>query len=254
VSAYPAGCKEIYYNSGNYFASRPANCNVFNENSRRCIAKSGGNLHVLFKHGFLEDRLREVKELTIVMHEAGETGPQFFVIYSRHSVTEGHYGVSLVIMEPASPDFPKRVMVCDTLLKELPHHPRWWNHFITEYTHVFGEAISEIVEDLSHPLQKVNIKGDAPYRHDWDCPYYAASMADALAGIVKNDPDLALTGSPDDIHQAMKDGMRDYYQPGGEIKDRPGIQRTNRLKRWKSGREVLSHLVSQLRRKSSYEH
>jgi hypothetical protein len=253
VSTYAAGCKEVYYNSGNYFASRPANCNVFDENSRRCIAKSTGNLHVLYKHGFLEERLQDVKELTTAIREAGETGTQFFVICSRHSVTEGHYGVSLVIMEPANPDFPARVMVCDTLLKELPHHPRWWNHFIAEYSHVFGEAVSEIVEDLSHPLQKVNMKGDDPYRHDWDCPYYAASMADALADLVKNDADLLLSGGIADIHQAMKNTMPDYYNPCGEIKDRPGIQHANRLKRWKSGREVVNSLVSQLSRKSSYE-
>lgn len=253
ISTYPEGSEEIRYNSGNHFSSRPANGNVFDENSKRCTAKSAGNLHVLFKRGFLEERLQDVKVLTAAMHEAGETQPQFFVIYSRHSPEEGHFGTSLVIMDPANPDFPRRVMVCDTLLKELPHHPRWWNHFIAEYSHVFGEAISEIVEDLSHPLQKVNIKGDNPYRHDWDCPYYATSMANALADLVKNNPELTLTGSTYDIHNAMKAIMQDYYHPDLEIKDRPGIQQANRLKRWKSGRELIKELVSEVSRESSYE-
>jgi hypothetical protein len=253
ISTYPTESGEIRYNSGNHFTSRPANGNVFDENSKRCTAKSAGNLHVLFKRGFLEDRLQDVKALTAAMHEAGETQPQFFVIFSRHSLIEGHFGTSLVIMDSANPDFPRRVLVCDTLLKDLPHHPRWWHHFIAEYSNVFGDAIAEIVEDLSHPLQKVNIKGDNPYRHDWDCPYYATSMADALADLVKNNPDLLLNESVHEIHNAMKAIMQDYYQPDHEIKTRPAIQQANRLKRWKSGREVIKELVSEISRKSSYE-
>lgn len=253
ISTYPAESEEIRYNSGNHFISRPANGNVFDENSQRCMAKSEGNLHVLFKRGFLEDRLEDLKEITAIINDEGEARPQFFVIYSRHSLKEGHFGVSLVIMNPANSIFPVRVMVCDTLLKELPQHPRWWNFFIEEYTHVFGDAIVEIIEDLSHPLQKVNVKGDDPYRHDWNCPYYAASMADALADLVKNNPELLLNGSVHEIHNAMKDLMPDYYHGNHEIKDRPGIQQANQLKRWKSGRELIKDLEIEISRKSSYE-
>lgn len=199
VHTYPLESEEIRYNSGNHFISRPANGNVFDENSRRCTKKSGGNLHVFYRRGFLEDRLHEVKEISAVLKLAGETQTQFFLICSRHSQQEGHFGVSLVIMDPTKPDFPQRVLVCDTLLKELPQHPRWWYHFVQEYTNVFGHAVAEIVEDLSHALQKVNIKGDEPYRHDWNCPYYAASMAEALADMIINRPELALSGSTDQI-------------------------------------------------------
>ncbi|MGY4384366.1 hypothetical protein ACVWYN_001392 [Pedobacter sp. UYP24] len=244
INTYPLESEEIRYNSGNHFTSRPANGNVFDENSKRCRLKSIGSLHVLFKRGFLEDRLQDVKILTAALHETGETNPQFFLIYSRHSPEEGHFGVSLLMMDPAIPNFPKRILVCDTLLKELPHHPRWWNHFINEYTNVFGCAVAETIEDLSHPLQKVNIKGDNPYRHDWDCPYYAASMADALAGLVKSKPNLLLNGKANDIHNAMKDFMPHYYKPNRDIKDRKGIQKANLLRRWKSGREVIHMLVS----------
>ena len=253
VASYPFGSEEIRYNSGNHFASRPANINVFDENSKRCITKSANNLHVLFKRGFLEERLQEVKELMATLHDTNEVQLRFFVIYSRHSLIEGHFGTSLVIMDPVNPDFPKRVMVCDTLLKELPQHPRWWNHFITEYSNVFGDAIAEIVEDLSHPLQKVNIKGDDPFRHDWDCPYYAASMADALADLIKDDPNLLLNGSTHDIHHAMKSFMPDYYHQDAEIKDRLGIQQANRLKRWNSGGELIKDLVAEISQQSSYE-
>ncbi|WP_235048364.1 hypothetical protein [Arcticibacter svalbardensis] len=253
ISTYPIGSEQIRYNSGNHFISRPANGNVFDENSKRCTAKSAGNLHVLVKRGFLEDRLQEIKELTVETHSTGETQLQYFVIYSRHSLKEGHFGASLVIMDPVNPYFPKRVMVCDTLLKELPQHPRWWNHFIAEYSNVFGDAIVEIIEDLSHPLQKVNIKGDEPYRHDWDCPYYVASMTDALAMLVKNDPKLLLEASVQDIHSAMKETMHDYYQPDRKIKDRTEIKQVNKLKRWNSGREVIKDFVVEISRKSSYE-
>ncbi len=242
INTYPVESDEIRYNSGNHFTSRPANGNVFDENSKRCRAKSGDNLQVIFKRGFLEDRLRDLKELTSRLHEEGNVQLHFFVIYSRHSLQEGHFGTSLVIMDPANPDFPKRVMVCDTLLKDLPQHPRWWNHFITTYSNVFGDAIAEIVEDLSHPLQKVNIKGDDPYRHDWNCPYYAASMADALADLVRDNPEMMVNGSLNDIHNAMKELMSDYYKQNREIKDRPDIQQANLLKRWRSGREVIQDL------------
>ena len=252
IATYPTGSEHLRYNSGNHFTSRPANGNVFDENSKRCLAKSEGNLHVLFKRGFLEDRLMDVQDLTAEMHYAGATQLQFFVIYSRHSIKEGHFGTSLVIMDPVNPHFPKRVMVCDTLLKELPQHPRWWNHFISEYSNVFGDAIVEIIEDLSHPLQKVNVKGDDPHRHDWNCPYYAASMAEALADLVKSIPELLLHGSTSEIHNAMKDIMPDYYYPDRELKDRYAIQETNRLKRWKSGREVIKDLVMEMSHKSSY--
>lgn len=249
ISTYPAHSEEVRYNSGNHFTSCPANDNVFYENSQRCLAKSEGNLQVLFKHGFLEDRLKEVKELTAAMYDTQE---QYFVICSRHSPKEGHFGTALVVMDPANPNFPRRVMICDTLLKELPHHPRWWNHFIAEFTAVFGDAIVEIVEDLSHPLQKVNIKGDDPYRHDWDCPYYATSMAEALADLVSYHPEVILNGSSTEIHEAMKDMMPEYYHSNREIKGRADIQQANRLKRWKSGSEVIKHLAIEINQ-SSYE-
>jgi hypothetical protein len=253
ISTYPADSDELRYNSGNHFGSRPANNNVFDENSKRGLSKTGENLHVIFKRGYLEDRLREVLEMTALMHEEGLSQLQYFVIYSRHSLKEGHFGTSLVIMDPLKPHFPVRVMVCDTLLKELPQHPRWWNHFIAEYSQVFGDAIAEIVEDLSHPLQKVNVKGDAPHRHDWNCPYYAASMANALADLVISYPELLISGSTADIHEAMKSNMTDYYQQNREIKERSAIQQVNRLKRWNSGSQLIHELAAELSRKSSYE-
>jgi hypothetical protein len=253
ISTYPVESEEIRYNSGNHFASRPANGNVFDENSKLCTAKATGTLSVLFKRGFLEERLHDIKELTFTLHKEGEKRLQFFLICSRHSLTEGHFGTSLVIMDPTNPYFPVRVLVCDTLLKELPQHPRWWNHFIAEYSNVFGNAVAEIIEDLSHPLQKVNVKGDHPYRHDWDCPYYVASMANALADLVKKSPDLMINADLQEIHNAMKHLMPDYYQPDLIIKDRQDIKYTNQLKRWNSGQDVIKSLLSDVAHNSSYE-
>ncbi|WDF54325.1 hypothetical protein [Mucilaginibacter sp. KACC 22063] len=254
ISTYPEGSEELRYNSGNHFSSRPANNNVFDENSRRCVSKANGRLQVMFRRGFLENRLQDVKVFTAAMQQAGQMRDTVFVIYSRHSPKEGHYGVSLVVMDPANPDFPKRVLVCDTLLKDLPHHPRWWPHFVEEFSNVFGVAIAEIIEDISHPLQKVNIKGDDPYRHDWDCPYYAAAMADALADLTLNNLPLILNGTFTEIHSAMKTLMSDYYHPGGRIKDRQSIQIVNKLKRWNSGRELIKDLAIEVKPKSAYEY
>jgi hypothetical protein len=253
IAKYPAESENIRYNSGNHFTSRPANGNVFDENSKQCIAKSAGNLFVIFERGFLEDRLQDIKQRMVGLHEAGVQGYQYFVICSRHSPQEGHFGASLVIMDPSSLHFPVRVFVCDTLLKDLPHHPRWWHHFIAEYANVFGEAIGEVIEDLSHPLQKVNIKDDLPYRHDWDCPYYVTSMTKALADIVMTNPDLIVNGSLNEVHNAMKALMHDYYQPDQTIKDRQDIKEVNRLKRWNSGLEAIRELLSDVTSNSSYE-
>ncbi|CAM4070027.1 hypothetical protein SAMN06265348_102242 [Pedobacter westerhofensis] len=252
ISTYPEGSEEIRYNSGNHFSSRPANNNVFDQNSARCTGKSAANLHILFKRGFLEERLQDIRALTAELGEAGQTELQYFVICSRHSAQEGHFGTSLVIMDPSKPDFPCRVLVCDTLLKVLPQHPRWWNHFVAEYTQVFGEAIAEIVEDLSHPLQKVNIKGDEPYRHDWDCPYYAAAMADALADLLKENTDLMLNGNVAAIHSAMTTVMPDYYRRDDEIKERAEIQTVNRIKRWMSGCYLIRKLVMEDRMRQTF--
>ncbi len=98
------------------------------------------------------------------------------------------------------------------------------------------------MEDLSHPLQKVNVKGDDPYRHDWDCPYYVASMTDALAGLVKSNFELVLNGSTAELHDAMKGLMPDYYHENHFIKERLEIKFINRLKRWQSGREMINTL------------
>jgi hypothetical protein len=253
ISTYPVESEQIRYNSGNHFTSRPANGNVFDENSKWCSAKSDSNLHVMFKRGFLEDRLQDIKERVIALHEAGEKGLQFFVVCSRHSPAEGHFGTSLVIMDPVNPRFPIRVLVCDTLLKELPQHPRWWNHFIAEYSNVFGNGIGEIIEDLSLPLQKVNIKGDDPYRHDWDCPYYVTSMTDALADLILKDSKLVLNGSIHEIHDEMKRSMQDYYMPSLIIKDRQDIRHVNSLKRWHSGQILIKELTLDITRNSSYE-
>jgi hypothetical protein len=253
ISTYPLDSEQIRYNSGNHFTSRPANGNVFDENSEKCSNKSEGNLNVMFKRGFLEDRLQDIKERVIALHEAGEKELQFFVVCSRHSPTEGHFGTSLVIMDPLNPHFPIRVLVCDTLLKELPQHPRWWNHFIAEYANVFGNAISEIIEDLSMPLQKVNIKGDDPFRHDWDCPYYVTSMTDALADLVLTNPKLILTGSLHEIHNEMKKSMQDYYTPNLIIKERQDIKHINSLKRWNSGQLLIKELTLDITLNSSYE-
>jgi hypothetical protein len=253
ISTYPTDSEEIRYNSGNHFASRPANGNVFDEHSKQCLVKSKGNLHVLFKRGYLNERLQDIIAITAEIKETGESQLQFFVIYSRHSITEGHFGVSLVVMDPANPIYPKRVLVCDTLLKELPQHPRWWHHFVNTYSFAFGNAVAEIIEDLSHPLQKVNIRGDDPYRHDWDCPYYAASMAEALTDLVKKDLDLLVNGSVNEIYNAMKELMPDYYETDLEIKDRASIQQVNRVKRWESGRLMIKHLAIESNKRSSYE-
>ena len=253
IASYPTESETLRYNSGNHFTSRPANDNVFDENSKQCIAKAAGKLYVVFKRGYLEDRLQEIKQHMIALHETGEQDYQYFVICSRHSPQEGHFGASLLVMDPSNPHFPVRVFVCDTLLKDLPHHTRWWNHFIAEYANVFGDAISEVIEDLSHPLQKVNVKNDHPYRHDWDCPYYVTSMTKALADIVMTNSDLIVNGSLNEVHDAMKNLMLDYYQPDQTIKDRQDIKEVNRLKRWNSGLEVIRDLLADVTSNSSYE-
>ncbi|MDN3551174.1 hypothetical protein [Mucilaginibacter aquaedulcis] len=245
IETYPLE-SEVRYNSGNHFTSRPANAHVFDENSKQSLAKSEGNLQVMFQRGFLVDRLQDIKHLTASIAHTNETSLQFFVICSRHSIKEGHFGTSLVIMDPKKPDFPQRVLICDTLLKELPQHPRWWNHFIAEYTHVFGDGVAEIIEDISHPLQKVNVKGDDPYNHDWDCPYYALSMTLALADLTKTNPELMAKESTIAIHDAMKTFMRDYYGSNKQIKDRAGIKKANKLKRWNSGRLVFKTFTHEI--------
>ena len=242
ICTYPSDSEELRYNSGNHFASRPANGNVFVQNSEHCKLKSDRNLHILYKIGFLEDRLQEIRSFNHTSDNKGHNQPVFFVICSRHSINEGHFGTSLVVMDPHLPEIPRRILVCDTLLKQLPHHPRWWHHFLSAYSNVFGYAVNEFIEDLSHPLQKVNVKGDDPFRHDWDCPYYAAALANALSELVITNPELLLYGSTSEVHQSMCQFMPEYYYSTGEIKPRSEIQISNRKKRWNSGQQLINGL------------
>ena len=242
IKTYPEDSEELRYNSGNHFTSRPANANVFTQNSEFSTVKSEGNLHVLFKEGFLTDRLQEIRSFQHSIDDENPGQLLFFVVCTRHSITEGHFGTSLVIVDPQTPEFPQRILVCDTLLKQLPQHPRWWHHFVNAYSSVFGNAAVELIEDVSHPLQKVNIKGDDPFRHDWDCPYYAAALADALSELVRINPDLLINGSTLAVHEAMRQFMPEYYYPSGEIKPRSEIQLSNRIKRWNSGQQLIGEL------------
>lgn len=117
--------------------------------------------------------------------------------------------------------------------------------FLEEYASVFGAAVKDLIEDISHPLQKVNVSGDDPFRHDWDCPYYAAAMTLALIRIVRARPELPLSGTTEAIHRAMKKELGEYYLPDGTIKDRAGIRLANRLKRWNSGRLLIRMIVAE---------
>ena len=124
----------------------------------------------------------------------------------------GHYG-------PISSLLSLRALVCDTLLR-ITATSALVASFYCLNIQMYLVMRSGNDRGSFAPLQKVNIKGDDPYRHDWDCPYYVASMTNALADLVILTPELMVNGCLEEIQNAMTSLMPEYYQANQIIKER----------------------------------
>ncbi|MEZ0608407.1 hypothetical protein ACAW74_07820 [Fibrella sp. WM1] len=201
-------------------------------------------MHVM-TDGYMEDALRAIRATTEQLGEAGETALHGFVIQRRHAAHDRHLGAAFLLMNPAQPDQPRRVMFCDTL--NPSGTPPWWNTFKRVLDAVFPQPegtalVSDRLEDGSVNLQRLH--DGVPVRHqDIDCAFYTASIAKALIQLAAQQPDLLLYGPIEHVVSRMTERMPDYFLEANVPKLPTVVRETNIIRRWNTGREALLEYV-----------
>lgn len=197
-------------------------------------------MHVM-TDGYMEDALRAIRTKTEQLGEAGETALQGFVIQRRHAAHDRHLGAAFLLMNPAQPDQPRRVIFCDTL--NPSGTPPWWNTFKRVLDAVFPQPegtapVSDRLEDGSVNLQRLH--DGVPVRHqDIDCAFYTASIAKALIQLAAQQPDLLLYGPIEHVVSRMTERMPDYFLEANVPKLPTVVREINVIRRWNTGREAL---------------
>ncbi|RYF56552.1 MAG: hypothetical protein EOO39_36555, partial [Cytophagaceae bacterium] len=115
-------------------------------------------VHVILE-GHMDESLRAVRVRTEQLNEAGDTGMQCFVIQRRHAADDRHLGAALLLMNPAMPDQPQRLIFCDTLNPN--GQPPWWESFKRKIDAAFPQAedvapVSDRLEDGGVNLQRLH--------------------------------------------------------------------------------------------------
>ena len=189
----------------------------------------------------MEDALRTVRTTTERLAEAGDGRQQGFVIQRRHAAHDRHLGAAFLLMDPAQPDQPRRVIFCDTL--NPSGTPPWWNTFKRALDAVFPQPegtapASDRLEDGSVNLQRLH--DGVPVRHqDIDCAFYSASIARALIQLAVQQPDLLQYGPIDEIVSRMTERMPEYFTEANVPKPPTVVREANVIRRWNTGREAL---------------
>lgn len=195
--------------------------------------------------GHMEDSLRAVRTATEQLQADGDTRIHCFVIQRRHAADDRHLGAALLLMDPAQPDQPQRLIFCDTLNPN--GQPPWWHSFKWKVDAVFPQPegstpVSDRLEDGGVNLQRLH--DGVPVRHqDIDCAFYTASMARALIQTAIQQPEVILYGPIDAVVSQMTSRMTDYFESANCPKDPVAVREVNIIRRWNTGREALLNLM-----------
>jgi hypothetical protein len=201
-------------------------------------------IHVVTE-GYMLESLRLVRTLTEQLQADGDDQLHCFVIQRRHAADDRHLGAALLLMNPASPAAPQRIIFCDTL--NPMGQPPWWDSFKHKVDVVFPQPegcapISDRLEDGGVNLQRLH--DGVPVRHqDIDCAFYSASMVRALIQLVQSTPDLILTGTIREIVAEMTARMPEYFDAAHQPKDPALVRAENVARRWNTGRQALQNLM-----------
>ncbi|MCK8493251.1 hypothetical protein M0L20_15395 [Spirosoma sp. RP8] len=211
---------------------------------REAFPASSLPVHVITE-GYMEDSLRVVKRITEHIREEEATKRHCFIIQRRHAADDRHLGAALLIMNPAQPNKPERILFCDTL--NPSGTPPWWHSFKRKIDAIFpqpeGEAfVSDILEDGGVKLQRLH--DGVPVRHqDIDCAFYTASIGRALVQLAQANPDLILTGAIKDIVSQMTALMPEYYEGANQTREPEYVREVNIIRRWNTGRDAMNTLL-----------
>ncbi|MBC3786538.1 hypothetical protein [Spirosoma utsteinense] len=201
-------------------------------------------VHVVTE-GYMTDSLRMVRDRSEQLQAQGDTQLHCFVIQRRHAADDRHLGAALLVMDPAQPGNPRRIIFCDTL--NPLGQPPWWDKFKQKVDDVFPQPVdcvpvSERLEDGGVNLQRLH--DGVPVRHqDIDCAFYTASMVSALIQVAQSTPDLILTGSISEVVSAMTARMPAYFEEANQPRDPVQVREENVTRRWNTGREALQNLM-----------
>ncbi len=197
-------------------------------------------VHVVLE-GHMEDSLRAIRMETERLQSEGDTQLHCFIVQRRHAADDRHLGAALLLMNPAQPDQPQRLIFCDTLNPN--GKPPWWDSFKRKIDAVFPQPegmawVSDRLEDGGVNLQRLH--DGVPVRHqDIDCAFYTASMARALIQTAIQHPEVIVSGPIDAVVTHMTERMPDYFEAANCPKAPGVVREVNVIRRWNTGREAL---------------
>ena len=202
-------------------------------------------IHVMVE-GYMAEALESIKMVTQQLHCEGDTQVRCFVVQRRHAADDRHLGTALLLMNPAQPDNPQRLIFCDTL--NPSGQPPWWDSFKHKIDAAFPQPegvapASDRLEDGGVNLQRVH-EGVAVRHQDIDCAFYTASMARALIQTAVQQPEIILFGSTEAVVSQMTGRMTDYFDTANCPKDPLTVQEVNIIRRWNTGRKALLDLMN----------
>lgn len=232
---------------GLYFGTRRSDETALNILARqlRCEAlfSTALPIHVVTE-GYFQDSLRAVRARTEAFAEAGDDRLHCFVIQRRHAADDRHLGAALLLMNPARPNQPQRIIFCDTLNPD--GEPPWWNKFKGYVDAVFlqpaGQApVSDRLEDGGVNLQRLH--DGVPVRHqDIDCAFYTASIARGLIQVAKLSPEVLVAGSIGAIVGEMTQRIPEYFERADRAKAPERVREVNVIRRWQTGQAALADI------------
>ena len=233
---------------GTYFGTRRSDITALNilvDQLRRETLRPASWPVIVVTEGYMTESLQRVRSLTEEAADNGDGQLHCFVIQRRHAHDDRHLGAALLVMDPARPDLPQRVIFCDTLNPNGT--PPWWNKFKGKVNAAFPQPdgqppASDRLEDGGVNLQRLH--DGVPVRHqDIDCAFYSASMCRALIQLAQQLPDLIQHGSINDIVSEMTARMPEYFDAPNQPKDPVLVREVNVIRRWNTGREALQNLL-----------
>ena len=240
--------EDIREDIGTYFGTRRSDAtalNILGDQLRRETLRPAAWPIVVVTEGYMTESLQRVRTLTEEAADKGDTQRHCFIVQRRHAPDDRHLGAALLVMDPARPDQPRRVMFCDTLNPNGT--PPWWNKFKEKVDAVFPQSAgqppaSDRLEDGGVNLQRLH--DGVPVRHqDIDCAFYTASMCRALIQTAQQFPELIQHGSINDIVSEMTARMPEYFDGPDQAKDSVLVREVNVMRRWNTGREALQNLM-----------
>lgn len=239
---------EIREDIGTYFGTRRSDTTalgILGDQLRRETLRPASWPVVVVTEGYMDESLRLVRTMTQEAADTGDGQLHCFVIQRRHAHDDRHLGAALLVMDPARPDWPRRVIFCDTLNPNGT--PPWWNKFKHKIDAVFPQPdgqppVSDRLEDGGVNLQRLH--DGVPVRHqDIDCAFYTASMCRALIRIARQTPNLIINGTIGEVVSEMTAGMPMYFDAPNQPKDPMLVREANVIRRWNTGREALQRLM-----------